>query len=94
VLGKEINLGANAEISIGELAEKIFQLVGRSPRIITDAERMRPKASEVYRLHADNSQAQALIDWSPQVSLEEGLERTIAWIQAYLDRYRPKEYQV
>jgi NAD dependent epimerase/dehydratase len=94
VLGEEINLGANSEVSIGELAQTIFQLVGRSPRIVVEAERLRPEKSEVYRLLADNRKANALIGWSPQVSLTEGLQRTIAWIQNHLDRYRPQEYQV
>lgn len=94
VLGQEVNLGAGAEISIGELAQKIFHLVGRSPRIVTDTVRVRPKKSEVYRLWADNRKAKSLIAWSPQVPLEEGLRRTITWIQAHLDHYRTGEYQV
>ena len=94
VLGEEINLGTDAEISIGELVQEILQLVGRSPRIVTDANRVRPEKSEVYRLWADNRKARALIGWSPQVPLKEGLRRTITWIQEHLDRYRPQEYQV
>lgn len=94
VLGNEVNLGAEAEISIGELAQKIFQLMGRSPRIVTDTERVRPTKSEVYRLRADSGKAKGLIGWSPQVSLEKGLQQTITWIQAHLDHYRPREYQV
>lgn len=94
VLGEEVNLGTDTEISISELTQKVFQLVGRSPHIITDAERIRPKKSEVYRLRADNRKVQELIGWSPQISLEEGLQRTITWIQANLDLYRPREYQV
>jgi len=94
VLGEEVNLGTDTEISVGELVQKILRLVGRSPRIVTDAGRVRPEKSEVHRLWADNRKAQALIGWSPQVPLEEGLQRTITWIQQHLDRYRPQEYQV
>jgi len=94
VLGQEVNLGANADISIEELTQKIFELLGRPLRIVTDPQRMRPEKSEVYRLWADNRKAKALIGWSPQVSLEEGLRRTIAWIRDHLDFYRPEEYQI
>jgi dTDP-glucose 4,6-dehydratase len=94
VLGQEINLGTNSEISVGELAEKVFELLGRSPRIVTQAERTRPAKSEVYRLRSDNQKARQLIGWSPQVTLDEGLRHTIAWIQSHLDLYRPKEYSV
>ena len=94
VLGKEINLGTSSDVSIGELAQKIFELLGRSPKIVTEANRLRPERSEVYRLLSDNRQAKEILDWSPKVSLEEGLRRTIAWIREHINLYRPEEYQI
>jgi dTDP-glucose 4,6-dehydratase len=55
---------------------------------------LRPAQSEVRRLLADNGKAKKLLDWSPRVSLDEGLSRTIQWISEHLDLYRPGEYQV
>lgn len=94
VLGKEINLGTDTEISIGELAQTIFRVLGKTPRIVTDPARLRPAKSEVYRLWADSRKAREILGWSPQVSLEEGLRRTIDWIETHLEYYRPQEYQV
>ena len=94
VLGQEINLGTGTEISIGELAKTIFQLVGVAPQIVTEESRVRPDKSEVYRLCADNRKAREVMGWSPQISLTEGLRQTIDWIADNLDRYRPEEYQV
>jgi dTDP-glucose 4,6-dehydratase len=93
-MGQEINLGTGVTISIGELADKIFALLGKTPKIVSDAHRMRPDKSEVFRLHASNRKARELLGWTPQVSLEEGLRRTIEWISDHLDLYRPDQYMV
>jgi dTDP-glucose 4,6-dehydratase len=94
VLGQEINLGVGASITIGELAEQIFALLGKSPKIVTETERQRPGKSEVFRLHAANAKAGELIGWQPQVSLKDGLRQTIAWIAKHLDLYQPDQYTV
>jgi len=93
-VGQEVNIGADATISIGELANKILRIVGRDLPIVTDEQRLRPAGSEVLRLWADNRKATALLGWRPQVSLDDGLARTVAWIRANLDRYRPGVYEV
>ena len=94
VLGQEVNLGTNSEVSVGDLAAKICALIGTSPRIVTESDRVRPKKSEVFRLLADNRKAERMIGWKPQVSLDAGLRQTIDWIRQNLERYRPSEYQV
>ncbi len=93
-VGQEINIGAGDCISIGDLAHRIMHLVGRDLPIVTEDQRLRPEKSEVMRLHASNTKAHDLIGWEPRVSLDEGLSRTIAWIQKHLDRYRPEIYEV
>jgi GDP-D-mannose 3',5'-epimerase len=32
--------------------------------------------------NSDNSRLRQVLDWEPQISLEEGLARTYAWIEA------------
>ena len=93
-IGQEVNIGADATISIGELAQKILALIGRDLPIVSDEQRLRPAGSEVLRLWADNRKAGQLIGWRPTVSLDEGLRRTIAWISTNLGRYRPGVYEV
>ncbi|MCC7119847.1 MAG: SDR family NAD(P)-dependent oxidoreductase [Anaerolineales bacterium] len=94
VLGEEINLGNDNTIRIGDLAEKIFGIVGKSPKLIADPQRVRPGKSEVMKLWASNQKAKELIGWEPRVSLDEGLRRTIEWISSHLDLYKPDEYTV
>ena len=78
-VGRDVNLGAGEEISIGDLAELIMDIVGRRARIVTSEERLRPKKSEVERLLSDNSLARTLSGWAPTQSLRGGLEQTVAW---------------
>ena len=91
-IGRTINLGTGREISIGDLASLIARLMGRSINIESEDQRLRPDKSEVERLLANNALALELLHWQPKVSLEEGLSRTIDWIKANLDRYRPDAY--
>ena len=68
-------------------------MVGKSVHIDVDADRMRPEKSEVMRLISDNRLARERLGWSPLVSLDEGLERTIDWIQDHMDMFRPGHYE-
>ncbi len=93
-IGHEFNLGSGEAVSIGELVERIFRILGKQPSVLAEAERLRPEKSEVMRLHASNRKAQDLLGWCPQVSLDEGLHRTIDWISQNLHRYQPGHYTV
>lgn len=92
--GRVINVGAGREISVDELARAILDVVGRDVPIVPALERQRPSRSEVLRLCADSSRARAVLGWEPQTPLREGLTRTIKWIEAHLDRYRPDIYAI
>jgi NAD dependent epimerase/dehydratase len=96
-IGRPINLGTGQSISIGDLAKLAIRLcaerTGRPAEIVTDQQRIRPEKSEVLRLRSDNTLARDLMGWEPQVSLEEGLHRTIDWIAAHLDRFDPARYR-
>ena len=91
--GETFNLGSGSEISIRDLAAHIFDLIGTTPEVEVDDERIRPALSEVQRLLADNSKARQVLAWSPQVDLREGLSRTISWIREHLDFYHIGHYE-
>jgi len=93
-IGRTINLGSGREISIGDLAKLIIRLVGRSTNIESEERRVRPDKSEVKRLLADITLARTVLGWEPTISLEEGLERTIEWIQQHPGKYRPDVYAI
>lgn len=93
-LGHTINLGSGREISIGGLAELIVSKLGRPVRITSDDQRVRPSGSEVGQLLANNTLAHQVLQWTPAVSLEDGLDKTIAWIKDNLGQYRPDVYNI
>jgi len=93
-IGQAINLGSGREISIGDLVQLIARLMDKPVNVEGENTRMRPEGSEVERLLADNRLARELLGWEPRVNLEEGLQRTIAWIQQHPERYRPGVYIV
>ena len=92
VLGEVFNLGTGAEVAIGQLADLIIRIVNRSVRIELDPNRIRPAKSEVQRLLSDNTLAQQSIGWEPEVSLEQGLRRTIEWIEKHPELFNPDIY--
>ncbi|MBF0489155.1 MAG: GDP-mannose 4,6-dehydratase [Candidatus Omnitrophica bacterium] len=94
--GEVVNLGANSEISVGDLAQLIGHLLNVSITIVEDSVRKRPSKSEVDRLMADNSKAKSILNWSPEKSLEQGLKKTIEWFQEAdrLKKYKSEIYNV
>ncbi len=90
--GETINLGYGAEVSIGELAHRVIELVGRPVRIEVEPERLRPEKSEVMRLLSDNRKAHRLLGWQPNVDIRTGLDLTIDWIRKHIDLFQPGRY--
>lgn len=95
-VGKEINIGSGTEISVGDIAEELIKLTDSDARIVSEEQRKRPEKSEVERLVCDNGLIQKLTGWESEVSLKEGLERTIAWLRDKdnLNRYKWDIYNV
>ena len=79
-MGATVNIGSNSEISIGDTLNLIKELMGSDVEFVTDEQRLRPEKSEVQRLWCDNSLIEQLTGFKPQVSIRDGLERTIDWI--------------
>ena len=78
-VGYEImNLGGHESISINGLIHKLEEIIGK-PAVIEHQPVV--KADMLANL-ADISKARRLLNWEPEVSLDEGLRRTVAWYQA------------
>jgi NAD dependent epimerase/dehydratase len=99
-LGKVINAASNFEISIGDTAALIAEVMDVDVRILTDEKRLRPEASEVNRLYGDNTLLRQLTGWEPAYGgldgFRRGLQQTAPWFSdpMNLDRYRPGSYAV
>ena len=82
--GEVINFGSNFEISVGDTARLIAEVMNADIEILTDEVRLRPTHSEVERLWADNSKARELFGWAPKYAeldgFKRGLAETVEWI--------------
>ena len=82
-VGEVINAGSNFEISIGDTAKLIAEVMGASIEISSDKARIRPDESEVERLLADIKKASELTEWQPEYAglsgLRRGLMETVEW---------------
>ena len=78
-LGYEIiNLGGDHPYQVIELVRLIEERLGRSAKI--EFEEAHP--ADVLATWADIHRAEKLLGWRPQVSLEEGISRTVEWYEA------------
>ena len=95
-IGETINIGSNSEISIGDTLNLIKKLMDSDVNFITEDIRLRPKKSEVFRLFCDNSKIKKIAGHSPEISIENGLQKTIDWltIPENLKRYKTEIYNV
>jgi UDP-glucose 4-epimerase len=80
--GETVHLGTGRSVSIAELFELCCQIVGVQAEPIKEPSCMRPLASEVMVLQSDPSKARRLMGWEAKVTLEEGIERTVAWLRS------------
>jgi NAD dependent epimerase/dehydratase len=96
VLGEAFNCGPGDDVAIGKLAEEIVALMGVQADVVEDAQRLRPKESEVMRLVCDATKLRERTGWKPAVTREEGLRRTISWFSdpANLAHFTASGYQV
>jgi len=91
-LGRVVNIGSGSSVTIAELIDRIARIVGRTPRIVQDDERVRPAASEVERLQADASLARQLFAWQPKVPLDDGLRRVVEALRVGGEIKRAQSY--
>jgi dTDP-glucose 4,6-dehydratase len=79
VRGEVINLGSGSSISLTEMAPLVARKMNTPNPVITY---VGDRPGQVFRHTADVRKAERLLGWRPQVSFEEGLERTIEWYVA------------
>ena len=82
-LGQVVNAASNFEISIGDTAALIAQVMNADVEISTDQKRLRPEGSEVNRLYGDITRLRGLTGWQPVYGglegFRQGLAITVEW---------------
>lgn len=77
-LGEEVNIGSDFEVSIGETAGMIAEIMNVDVGVVKEQKRVRPEKSEVMRLYADISKAKRLFGWEPEFGGKDGFRKGLA----------------
>ncbi len=70
-----VNLGNENPVSVNEVITKIERLVGRDAQIKYEERHL----TDPLLTWADIGRAKSLLNWTPEVGLEEGIQRTVKW---------------
>jgi UDP-glucuronate decarboxylase len=79
--GETVNIGNPQEMTILELARLVKRIVGSQSRIV----HLVVPGNDIRRRCPDISKASELLGWKPEVTIEEGLRKTLIWLR-HLDR--------
>ncbi len=93
-IGEIINIGTGTQISIQELAGKIALLMRCKIELVQEQIRVRPHTSEVDQLCCNPEKLKKITSFLPQISLEEGLEKTIEWFSTHRSTNKTSLYHV
>jgi len=80
-----LNLGQDRMVTINELVDMVARIAG-----VRVTKKHVPGPQGVRGRNSDNTRLQKVLGWQPSISLENGLERTYAWIE---DQVRRREHK-
>jgi nucleoside-diphosphate-sugar epimerase len=79
---KPVNIGSDRLISIDELADLVIRISGK--KITKNYDLSAPEG--VRGRNADLTLVRKVLGWEPEVSLEDGMERTYRWVKMRVER--------
>lgn len=82
--GEVINIGNGIEYRVRDVAEKIVDIMGNPIKLLIGALSKRP--GEAVHFFCNNEKARKLLEWTPKISLNDGLERTISWYECFFPK--------
>ena len=80
-IGEVFNIGCGTQTSLNQLIEKLNRILGKRIEPVYKPAR----TGDVRHSVADVGKAMRLLDYTPGVSLEEGLNKVLSWYRAHLD---------
>lgn len=88
-----LNLGQDRMVTINQLADIVAEIAG-----IEIVKKHVPGPQGVRGRNSDNTRLRQVLDWEPEISLEEGLRRTYMWIEGQVQQMQlqssPKAFAV
>ncbi len=76
------NIGNPSEMTVGQLAEKIIELTDST----SEVKYLELPNDDPKQRKPDITKAKTKLNWEPKVNLEEGLTKTISWVEEQLSR--------
>lgn len=73
--GEMVNIGTGVGTSVNDIVRGLQAILGFTEGPIHEA----PRAGEIQRIYLDASRAREVLGWTPKVTFEEGLRRTVEW---------------
>ena len=76
VAGETINVATGVDIAVGEIAERVLEVLGRPSTL---RENVDERPGQVRRHIGSTDRAERLLGWRARTRFEDGLERTVTW---------------
>jgi dTDP-glucose 4,6-dehydratase len=76
VKGEVINLATGMDVSVSRIADLVLELLGKPPSLKNFVDE---RPGQVRRHLGSTEKAERLLGWRAHTSVEDGLERTVAW---------------
>jgi nucleoside-diphosphate-sugar epimerase len=77
--GEIINISSYVPIFIKDLAQKVAEQIDNGARSLINYGAKDYRLGEPMNYYANNSKSKAMLDWTPQIDLTQGVGRTIEW---------------
>ncbi len=77
LLGDVVNIAYGREVSVKTIAKTIGKYAGLPLKLPS----LPPRPNDVDRLAANTKKAKTLLSYTPEVSIEDGIERYITWLK-------------
>jgi UDP-glucose 4-epimerase len=85
--GRIFNIGGSPPASLREIAELMVRIAGPPARYVTREFPADRATIDIGSYHADDRAFRTATGWQPQVSLEEGIRRSLEWFRPRLADY-------
>ena len=80
--GELFNLGCGEDVSMREVATTVLDLMGNP--VVARFGALPDRPTEIWEMRSDSTRARRVLGWTPNHTLAEGLEKTIAWYRKEL----------